>query len=78
MQFEAGQLVTHNSKWAFDSNQKNKYIVLKVITIPYAGAPTEKISLKLFCFNGWHYGSTIYLDAEGMETLEVLGGENGH
>tara|TARA_R110002051_G_scaffold297429_1_gene363765 strand:- start:310 stop:510 length:201 start_codon:yes stop_codon:yes gene_type:complete len=63
MEFKAGQLVTHHSKWTFDAKQKNKYIVLKVITIP----PFDKTSLKLFCFNGWHYGSTIYLDAQGME-----------
>ena len=63
MEFEAGQLVTHSSKWTFGVGQKNKYIVLKVITIP----KLNKLSLKLFCFNGWHYGSTMYLDAQGME-----------
>jgi len=66
MQFEPGQLVTHSSKWTFGVGQKNKYIVLKVITIPYAGAPSEKLSLKLFCFNGWHYGRIMYLDSQGM------------
>jgi len=63
MEFERGQLVTHQSKWAFGVGQKNKYVVLKVITIPQF----NKISLKLFCFQGWHYGSTMYLDADGME-----------
>ena len=67
MEFEPGQLVTHSSKWAFGLGQKNKYIVLKVITIPYSGASSDKLSLKLFCFQGWHYGSTMYLDADGME-----------
>jgi len=63
MEFERGQLVTHGSKWSFGIGQKNKYVVLVVIKCPL----TETPSLKLFCFQGHHYGVTMYLNAKGME-----------